>query len=111
MYTFIETWTPNDRWAALPDAERRAFMDGIRGAIAEMGDGGITTLGWGVNDDDSPNRLDHTYVAVWQAPSREAIGALEAGVEASGWYDYFDQLNVRAELRPADEVMDEHVTA
>ncbi|MEM9711622.1 MAG: DUF6616 family protein [Actinomycetota bacterium] len=109
MYLFIETWTPNDRWDALPPADRSAFMDGVRGAISEMAAGGITTLGWGTVDDDTPHRTDHTHVAVWQAPSVEALQSLEAGVQASGWYDYFDQVNVRTELRPADEVMDEHV--
>ncbi len=85
-------------------------MDGVRGAITDMAAGGITTLGWGTVDDDTPHRLDHTYVAVWQAPSAEALGALEAGVQASGWYDFFDQVNVRTRLRSADDVMDEHIT-
>ncbi|MEM9609724.1 MAG: DUF6616 family protein [Actinomycetota bacterium] len=111
MYHFIEAWTPNDRWAALSTEDRRAFMDGVAGAIAQMAEGGITTLGWGTNDADTPNRMDHQYVAVWQAPSLEAIEALEAGVQASGWYDFFDQVNLRTDLRPASEVMDDHVQA
>lgn len=109
MYHFIETWTPNERWMALSTEERRAFMDGVIAAIEQMGDGGITTLGWGTNDDDTPHRLDHEYVAVWQAPNKEAIQALEAGVQGSGWYDFFDQKNLRTELRAHTEVMDQHV--
>ncbi len=109
MYTFIEAWTPNENWKNLPEADRRAFMTGVRDAIDQMAEGGITTLGWGANDADTPHRLDQTYVAVWQAPSAEAIAALEGGIEASGWYDYFDQINLRSDLRPADEIMDEHV--
>ncbi len=109
MHVFIETWTPNERWAALPEPDRRAFMDGIRGAISDMAAGGIATLGWGTVDDDTPHRLDHTYVAIWQAPTAEAIRALEDGVQSSGWYEFFDQVNVRSELRSADDVMDEHI--
>lgn len=109
MYHFIEAWTPNDAWRALPTDERQAFMDGVRGAIAQMADGGITTLGWGVNDADTPYRLDHEFVAVWQAPSKEAVTALEAGIEASGWYGFFDQVNLRVTLGPEGEVMDQHV--
>jgi hypothetical protein len=109
MYHFIETWTPNERWMALSTDERRAFMDGVIAAIEQMAEGGITTLGWGTNDADTPHRLDHEYVAVWQAQSKEAIQALEAGVQGSGWYDFFDQKNLRAELRPHTEVMGQHV--
>lgn len=109
MYHFIEAWTPNDAWRALSSEDRRAFMDGIAGAISQMAEGGITTLGWGVNDADTPHRLDQAFVAVWQAPTLEAVQALEAGVEGSGWYDYFDQGNLRANLVPANEIMDQHV--
>jgi hypothetical protein len=109
MYTFIEVWTPNDSWKNLPASSRRAFMAGVSGAINEMAAAGITTLGWGVNDADTPHRADGQYVAVWQASSREAIGALEAGIASSGWYDYFDQVNVRAELVDAVDIMAEHV--
>ena len=84
-------------------------MDGVTAAIELMAEGGITTLGWGTNDADTPHRLDHEYVAVWQAQSKEAIQALEAGVQGSGWYDFFDQKNLRAELRPHTEVMGQHV--
>ena len=111
MYTFIEVWTPNDTWKSLPTADRQAFMDGVTSAIEQMAAGGITTLGWGVNDSDTPHRADGEFVAVWQAPNREAIGALEAGVQGSGWYDYFDQVNVRSELTDVADIMAKHVNA
>ncbi|MEM7337864.1 MAG: DUF6616 family protein [Actinomycetota bacterium] len=109
MYYFIEAWTPNDTWKGLSAEDREAFMAGVRGAITQMAEGGISTLGWGENDADTPHRIDQEFVAVWQAPSKEAIQALEAGVQASGWYDYFDQGNLRAELGPEQAVMDRHV--
>ncbi|MEM9894434.1 MAG: DUF6616 family protein [Actinomycetota bacterium] len=109
MHIFIEAWNANDTWRGLSADERRAYMDQIEGAIAQMAEAGITTLGWGVNDDDTPMRADYDFVAVWQADSLDAIKALEAGVEAAGWYTYFDQVNVRSELRPAADVIADHV--
>lgn len=109
MYVLVESWTPKQTWLDLDAADREEFTAGVRAAIAEMAEGGIETLGWGVNDDDAPHRLDRTYVAVWRMPSREHARALEEGIEGSGWYGYFDQVNVRAELRPAADVLDEHV--
>lgn len=110
MYTFIELWTPNDTWKALDPSERQAFMEGVGGAMQQMTEAGITTLGWGTIESDTPLRTDHDFVAVWQAPSKEAITMLEAGVEASGWYDYFDQVNARAELHGPEVVIGAHIT-
>ena len=110
MYTFIELWTPNDTWKALSAEERSAFMEGVGGAMEQMTAAGITTLGWGAVDDDTPYATDRQYVAVWQAPSKEAIETLEQGVQGSGWYDYFDQVNARAELAGPEVVIGEHIS-
>ena len=110
MYTFIELWTPNDTWLALSAEDRQAFMEGVGGAMEQMTAAGITTLGWGVVDDDTPYPAEQRYVAVWQAPSLEAITMLEEGVEGSGWYQYFDQVNARAELHGPEVVIGAHIT-
>jgi len=109
MYTFIELWTPNDTWKALSSEDRQAFMEGVGGAMEQM-TAPITTLGWGWIDSDTPYPIDHEFVAIWQAPDREAIGMLEAGVEASGWYSYFDQVNARAELSGPENVIGAHIS-
>lgn len=109
MQTFIELWTPNDRWKELSVDERRAFMEGVGGAMAQMNEAGIETLGWGAIDGDTPFPIDHRYVAVWQAPDRAAIEMLEQGIEASGWYGYFDQVNARAVLSSPETVIGEHI--
>lgn len=110
MYTFIELWTPNENWKALSADERTAFMDGVGGAMGQMSEAGIETLGWGVVDPDTPVPTEQRYVAVWQAPDKAAIEMLEQGVEASGWYTYFDQVNARAELSSPEHVIGEHIT-
>ncbi len=109
MYTFIELWTPNDNWLALKADERAAFMEGVGGAMGQMAEAGIETLGWGAVDPDTPVPAAQQYVAVWQAPDKAAIEMLEQGIEASGWYSYFDQVNARAELSGPEVVIGEHV--
>lgn len=109
MHTFIELWTPNDNWKALSPDERAAFMEGVGGAMGQMSEAGISTLGWGEVDADTPYPCEYRFVAVWTAPDRAAIEMLEQGIAASGWYDYFDQVNARSELSGPETVIGQHI--
>lgn len=110
MYTFIELWTPNETWKGLTSEQRQAFMEGVGGAMGGLLAAGITNLGWGNVDVDTPMSVGEQYVAVWQAPDLDTLKLLESAIAGSGWYDYFDQVNARAELAPPDAVIGEHIT-
>ncbi len=46
---------------------------------------------------------------MWQAPNAELAGAFLQGVERSGWYTWFEQVNVLGALRPVDAIAAEHL--
>lgn len=112
MYVVVESWRAKPEFLALEPAQREALFDEVKKAMGEMAAGGIETLGWGnVDGTDEPHGSGHDWFAVWTMPNAAAGQAFLAGVKASGWYDWFEQTNVVGELRPAQDIMAEHVTA
>lgn len=74
-----------------------------------MGQAGVTALGWGRIDPSSHYGTAHRWFAVWQLRDIKAADHFLAAVAASGWYDYLDQTNIQGELRPAADVILEHL--
>ncbi|MEM8925525.1 MAG: DUF6616 family protein [Actinomycetota bacterium] len=110
MYTFIELYSLNDKWLALGAEDREALVSQIGDAVEQLADAGVTSLGIGINDADTSKRADYDYVGVWQAPDLASITLLEAGIAASGWYDYVEQVNGRSTLLPPEEILVEHLS-
>lgn len=109
MYVVIESWTPK---AAFLDASRQTrtdFFARLTAALDGSAAQGIRPLGWGRTDPAGEHGSRHAWFAVWETTDAAAADAFLGGVAASGWYEYFDQTNVRGELRPVGDVVDEHV--
>lgn len=109
MHVVIETWTPKEKWLATDEETRRRFFDEVREGMAEMSKAGIETLGWGRVDQDADRPSAHEWFAVWRTPNSATSAAFLEGVDRSGWYEYFEQVNVVGELLPAENAMDVHV--
>jgi hypothetical protein len=73
---------------------------------AEMG---IVMRAMMTNDADTDHRAPYRYFSIVEAPDEAAARTFEANVRAAGWYDYFDQVNLRGVARPAEEVIGEHI--
>lgn len=98
MLLHIELWKPRERWLAMAEEERAAFLGDLVPTTRMMMHAGIEIVGWGINDADTPHRADFTYFAVWRLPSRESLSMIEGMVESAGWHDYFEQVNVRGDM-------------
>lgn len=98
MYVLVNLWTPTQRWLDLSRTDRRIVMDSVIAATTDLADAGISSLGWGRNDEDTPHRAAGALIGIWRATDRSALVMLERTLETLGWYDYFEQRNVRAEL-------------
>lgn len=109
MYVVVETWTAKPEFLAAPVKTKEELFAGIKAAMAEMAQAGIVTLGWGSVDRSADHSADYDWFAVWQAPNAELAGAFLQGVERSGWYTWFEQVNVLGELRPVDAIAAEHL--
>jgi len=108
MYVVVEAWTPKPAFLAASADEKAAVVDGVKAAIVQLAADGITCLGMGELDAETYASA-HQWVAVWTMPTKEHSDAFLDGVTASGWYGYFEQTNLRAELVPAGDALDQHL--
>ena len=89
----VELYTPNARWQALPAAQRQAFLEGIQQALGGLSAQGIEVLALAEAEPGIDQASAHRFVGIWRFPSPAARAALLAGIQASGWYGYFDHVN------------------
>lgn len=97
-HLYVELWNPKQAWLDLSKEERQNFFDEVGGEIQNLMGEGVEVLGFAVNDEGTPFRSDHQYIAVWKMPSKDQVNMLEESVSRTGWYDYFDQVNARGKL-------------
>lgn len=109
MYYTVELWTPRQAWLDLSTEEREAYIGSIGPTLEKHAEMGITMMAMCTNDADTDNRAPHRYFSIVEAPNEAAAKTFEADVRAAGWYDYFDQVNVRGEARSVEEVIGEHI--
>jgi hypothetical protein len=57
----------------------------------------VEILSWSMNDPDTAQRSPYDYFAVWKFPNKEFVKGFEQIVQNSGWYNYFDQVNLEGE--------------
>lgn len=109
MHVVFELWNAKPAFLEAPASVREEIIAGVRSGVEQMAAVGIRALGWGrvAPSGDHPSGYD--WFAVWEIPSPELVDAFFAGVAASGWYDWFEQVNVTGELRAVDAVLDEHL--
>ena len=108
MYVVVEAWTPNYKFLSLPTATRVEIFDGVKEGITKLAEAGIHSLGWGLLEEVAHGSA-HQWLAVWTMPSAEYSEIFLGAVAASGWYDWFDQTNLRTELVAPDEAMAAHL--
>ena len=108
MYVVVEAWTPCPEFLDLPIAARKDLFAAVREGVAKLAEAGIECLGWG-RLDKVVHGLAHEWLAVWTMPSPEHADILLNAVVDSGWYDWFDQSNLRAQLVTPGDAMDEHI--
>ena len=89
----VELYTPNATWKSLPAAQRQQFLDGIQAAMGGLSSQGIEVLSLGEAEPGVDRASEHRFMGIWRFPSPQARDALLAGIQASGWYDYFDHVN------------------
>lgn len=88
MYNYKQSWID----LAVP--ERMAFVGALAGARAALQTQGVEILAYAVNDPDTDHRAPYDFFCVYRVPEVGLQRAFEAGIAASGWHDYFDQVNL-----------------
>jgi hypothetical protein len=102
MYIFVECWKCRPEWLALTKEARGAYMAELGKGIEQLLKSGVEIVSWSMNEPDTSKRSPYDYFAVWKFPTREQAAGFEQVVQQSGWYNYFDQVNLRGEVAPPD---------
>jgi hypothetical protein len=99
---FIGLHKCRQEWFDLRAAARESFVGQLAGPLTGLQAQGVEVLGYGVNDPDTNRRAPYDFFGVYRFPESGLQRLFEAGFSASGWYDYFDQVNISgAALTPA----------
>ena len=105
MITYIEFWKTKQAWTDSTKEERGNYLTALGPAIQQLLDEGVQIISWGKNETSTFNRADYDYFAVWNFPTAESAQNFEHLVEASGWYNYFEQINAMGNSTSPQEVM------
>lgn len=103
MTLFLEMWKPKRSWLELSEEERAGYIESIGPSIEGLLEAGVELVGIGTNDEDTDQRANYGFWAVWRMPD-ELVDRFEAAVREDGFYDYFEQVNARGEERSPEEV-------
>lgn len=89
----VELYTPNAAWLALSTPAREQFLAGIQSAMGTLASLGVETLALSETDTPIDQATHHQYLGIWRFADTATRDALLAGIQASGWYGYFEHVN------------------
>lgn len=95
MKYYIETFTPKPAWLELSKEERAVYMERIALSSQPLGEQGGELLLMSENDSDTVQGLKHQFFVIWKFPTDELAKAFETLGLDEGWYNYFDQFNLK----------------
>jgi hypothetical protein len=103
MIVFVECWKARQAWLDLDKEARAAYMNALGNGIGELIKAGVEIVTWSRNDPATSQAAPFDYFAIWKFPSPELATGFEKVVEQSGWYQYFEQVNLKGELSTPDQ--------
>lgn len=95
MKYYIETFTPKPAWLESSKEERAAYMERIAISSQPLIDQGGELVLMSENDSDTVQGLKHQFFVIWKFPTDELAKDFEILGLKEGWYDYFDQSNIK----------------
>lgn len=102
---YIEAWTPKQTWLDLSTEKRIAYMDQLGPAIQQLTELGAEIISWGMNDPSTHSRLGFDFFAIWKFPNEQIARTFEDIVTGSGWYGYFDQVNLQGSPEGPNDII------
>ncbi|MGV9803306.1 DUF6616 family protein [Mycobacterium sp. NPDC003449] len=106
---FVEMYNYKPKWIELGVPEREAFVGTVLTVLNGLQAEGIEILGYVVNDPVTDRRAPYDFFCVYRVPNAELQRGFEAGIAASGWYDYFEQVNLSGTVDTAAETLTKNV--
>lgn len=103
MHILAIVWHPNERWEALDEARKRAYLRSLDDYISRGRAGGAVVLGWSRIDHTVPKAPKEGFIGVFGLDSAEQVHAFEKVVVEARWYEYFDSTNIAIHLEGTTE--------
>ncbi|HCT7898548.1 DUF6616 family protein [Klebsiella sp. PL-2018] len=90
----VELYTPNAEWKSLTIGLRRQFLEDINNSMSSLSSMGVEILTLTEIQPGIDRSTEHRFLGIWRFPDAQTRDALLAGIKASGWYEYFEHVNV-----------------
>ena len=105
MKCYIELWNTKEAWNNLSKQEKADFLSQQGPTIQNLMEKGVEVVNWGINDSSTAHRANYDFFAIWNFPNQEVVKEFEDILEAAGWYNYFEQVNISGEPTSPDVIM------
>ena len=96
---FIELYNYRPAWDKCPESERTDFAKKIVAAVKGLKSAGVDV------SPDTDRRAPYDFFCVYRVPNVELQREFERQIAASGWYDYFEQVNVGGDAQDFEAVL------
>lgn len=105
MKIYVVLWKAKDPWKNLSIEARDAYIGPLSSGIKQLLEEGVEVVSWGANDGSSFSNIDHDFFAIWKFSNEQVAKSFENMVAGTGWYNYFDQVNIMGDaLSPQDVI-------
>ena len=105
MYVLVELWSAKPKWLALSPDERAAFIEQVTAKMNTAVGDGLEALCWAENDVDTAHRAEYDYLGLWKMSDESMVRQFEDAIATTGWYDHFDQVNLRGKWSEPEDVL------
>jgi hypothetical protein len=102
---FIELYNYRHAWAKCSESERTDFAKKIVEAVKGLKSAGVDVVGYGMNSPETDRRAPYDFFCVYRVPNAGFQREFERKIAASGWYDYFEQVNVSGDATDFETVL------
>ena len=91
---FIELYNYGPAWGKCSENERTEFIKKVIDSVNGSKSAGVDVIAYGKNSHKTDRRAPYDFFCVYRVPSAELQREFERNISASGWYNYFEQVNV-----------------
>jgi haloalkane dehalogenase len=93
-HVLVEMYNYTDSWRNLSEEHRNTFIGQVMAGVAGLADAGVEVIAYGANAPSTPLRAPYDFFCVYRAKDQASMTSLQDAIAESGWYTYFDQVNV-----------------
>jgi hypothetical protein len=97
MKYFIEMFSPTQAWLDLSKEDRAAYLTQVNDVSKDLMDQGVAIVSMNENDQDTIHRAGYNFFVIWTIPTDELANAVQKLMVSEGWFNYFDQLNLKGD--------------